>query len=55
MKQKKRADLSHAKYYYQGAVKESFLHLEAAERRDAAGLTEKDNLSRWKIRLRLQE
>jgi len=34
------------KYYYQGAVKESFLHFEAAERRDAAGLTEKDNLSR---------
>ncbi|XP_034146660.1 butyrophilin subfamily 1 member A1-like, partial [Esox lucius] len=29
------------RYYYQGAVKESFLHFEAAEHLDAAGLTEK--------------
>ncbi len=29
------------RYYYQGTVKESFLHFEAAERLDAAGLTER--------------
>lgn len=29
------------RYYYNGAIKESFLHFECAERLDAAGLTEK--------------
>ena len=29
------------RYYYNGVIKESFLHFEAAEKLDAAGLTEK--------------
>ncbi len=31
------------RYYYQGAVKESFLHFESADQLDAAGLTKTNN------------
>ena len=40
-KQKKQQISFTLRYYYNGAIKESFLHFESAERLDAAGLTGK--------------